>query len=351
MEPSAARDVAQSYLMSSMDVAILMAALFVSCASLLIVYISLRRLKRVARLLAHAQDLVAERQSNLPRADLQRAIEAGEFELLFQPEGSFGTLEIPVAEALLRWRRPDGRYWSPGEFLFVAEQSGMISEISDWVLKCAINTVAKWRRGPWPNARVAVNVSPRQLLDHSFVDRVSRLLDAAEVSPDCLEIELTENVIQTGLTTIQALQRLRALGVSVALDDFGTGFSSLSSLEALPLTRVKIDRSLIASVDSNPRAAAIVRSIITLCDNLGLHVTAEGVERPEQLARLLSNTEVHVQGYLLARPMTAADFERFLPTAHAHMQELLLQSFEHMQASHPETVRYSRPQWVMENTP
>jgi len=166
-----------------------------------------------------------------------------------------------------------------------------------------------------------------------------------------LEIEVTENVLQTTAPVIESLQKLRTLGVSIALDDFGTGYSSLTSLEQLPLTRVKIDRSLVLSVDSNPRAAAIVRAIITLCRNLGLQVTAEGVERPTQLARLLSNSEVDVQGYLLARPLCEADFEQFLGRHSGHMQELLLQSFEHLQTMPADVVRATRPERMAESAP
>ena len=130
--------------------------------------------------------------------------------------------------------------------------------------------------------------------------------------PECLEIELTENVLQTGATTIAALHRLRELGVSIALDDFGTGYSSLTSLERLPLTRVKIDRSLIASIDSSARSPAIVRSIVGLCHSLGLQVTAEGVERAAQLGLLLTDRGVQVQGYLVSRPIKAATVPVFL---------------------------------------
>ncbi len=119
----------------------------------------------------------------------------------------------------------------------------------------------------------------------------------------CIEIELTESVLQTGPATIDALKRLRAKGVAIALDDFGTGYSSFSSLEKLPLTRVKLDRSLIASIDVSPRSAAIARGIIGMCQGLGLEITAEGVERPSQLALLVGHRLMYLQGYLLAAPV------------------------------------------------
>jgi diguanylate cyclase (GGDEF)-like protein len=233
---------------------------------------------------------------------LRRAIDRGEFELAYQPEVNLQTCEIEVVEALLRWRLPDGRYASPGEFLAVAEGSGLILQINDWVIRRAIETAAHWHHGAWPSARVAINVSSRQLFDNSFVEQVQTLLAQYKLPPSCIEIELTENVLQTGSTTIASLHRLHAQGIAIALDDFGTGFSSLTSLEQLPLSRIKLDRSLIASIDTSARSAAIARAIIQLCQGLGLSVTAEGIERPEQLAPLVGYAGLHAQGYLLARP-------------------------------------------------
>lgn len=255
---------------------------------------------------------------------LRRAIERSEFELFFQPEVCAETLEVRLVEALLRWRMPDGRYVSPGEFLAVAEESGLIIEISDWVLRTAIQTAAQWHRGSWPKARVAVNVSPRQLLDYRFVERVQALLREYAVPPECIEIELTESVLQTGHATIEALKRLRAMGLAIALDDFGTGYSSLASLEQLPLTRIKLDRSLIAGIDSNPRSAAIARAIMGLCQGLGLEITAEGVERPEQFALLYGHRAMYLQGYLLARPAPADALETMMRTVRQQCEELLV---------------------------
>ena len=245
---------------------------------------------------------------------LRRAIERGEFELAFQPEVNLQTCEIEVVEALLRWRLPEGRYASPGEFLAVAESSGLILPINDWVIRRAIETVAHWRQGAWPSARVAINVSSRQLFDNSFVEQVQALLEEYKLPPGCIEIELTENVLQTGSATIASLHRLHALGIGIALDDFGTGFSSLASLEQLPLSRIKLDRSLIASIDTSGRSAAIARAIIHLCQGLGLLVTAEGVERPEQLAPLVGYPGLHAQGYLLAHPQYADQLLQVMAT-------------------------------------
>jgi EAL domain-containing protein (putative c-di-GMP-specific phosphodiesterase class I) len=151
-----------------------------------------------------------------------------------------------------------------------------------------------------------VNVSAPQFFESDFVEHVARTLAATGLPPSALELEITETVIQTGPATVESLRQLRALGLPIALDDFGIGYSSLTSLEQLPITRVKLDRQLIEGVDTNPRSAAIVRSIVALCHGLGLQVVAEGVERPAQLDFLSRCGPISVQGYLLARPVDAA---------------------------------------------
>ena len=238
---------------------------------------------------------------------LRRAVERGEFELFFQPEINVETLETGLVEALLRWRLPDGTYACPADFLGVAEESGLIGDISEWVFRAAIEMAARWHHTTWPDVRVAINVSSRQLLDGQFVDTIQDLLRQRRLPPQCIELELTENVLQTGSTTIEALRRLRACGIGIALDDFGTGFSSLASLEQLPLTRVKLDRSLIATIDTSARSLAIARAIIGLCQSLGLEITAEGVERPEQLIPLLGHRAMYLQGYLLSSPVSGQE--------------------------------------------
>jgi diguanylate cyclase (GGDEF)-like protein len=253
---------------------------------------------------------------------LRRAIQGDGFELFYQPLVDTETLDVALVEALIRWRMPDGSYRAPDEFLAVAEESGLIVEISDWVLRTAIATAARWHRGAWPKARVAINVSARQFLDFRFVSRLEELLREFDLPARCLELELTESVLQTGSHTIKTLDQLRAIGVSVALVDFGTGYSSLASLQRLPLTRVKLDRSLIAGIDDGVRSASIARATIALCRGLGLEVTAEGVERLEQLAMLLPHRAISLQGYLFSRPVPANDLLPLLERLPALCQEL-----------------------------
>jgi diguanylate cyclase (GGDEF)-like protein len=236
---------------------------------------------------------------------LRRAVEGGELTLLFQPVVALQRFETTGLEALLRWRRPDGRIATAGEFIAVAEESGIIHELTGWVLRTAASTAAGWRAQGWERASVAVNVSPPQFFESDFVEQVARTLEATGLPASALELEITESVVQTGSATVESLHQLRTLGVSIALDDFGMGYSSLTSLEQLPITRVKLDRQLVAGVDTNPRSAAIVRSIVALCHGLGLQVVAEGVERAAQLEFLAQCGPLGVQGYLLGLPVEA----------------------------------------------
>jgi EAL domain-containing protein (putative c-di-GMP-specific phosphodiesterase class I) len=235
-------------------------------------------------------------------------------------------MRAEMVEALLRWRRPDGQLATPDTFLSVAEDSGMIAEISDWVLQQSLSAIAGWRAGDWPEARIAINVSSRQFLDQRFANRVRQLLDHYHVPASAIEIELTENVLQTGPQTIAALHKLREDGVSIALDDFGTGYSSLASLDRLPITRVKLDRSLIAEIDTTARCSAIAAATIHLCRDLGLEVTAEGVERPAQFAALMRHQPLLLQGFLIARPVVPEEVPSLVARMPRIGESLLLES-------------------------
>jgi len=236
---------------------------------------------------------------------LRRAVERGDLLLMYQPLVALHTFESTAVEALLRWRKPDGRIATAQEFIHVAEKTGLIHELTDWILHTAAAAAATWRLQGWARASVAINVSPPQFFERDFVEHVARMLEITGLPASALELEITETVFQTGPSTIESLRRLRALGVTIALDDFGIGYSSLTSLEQLPITRVKLDRLLVAGVDTNGRAAAIVRSIIALCHGLGLQVVAEGVERASQLEFLSHCGPIGVQGFLLGQPVEA----------------------------------------------
>jgi diguanylate cyclase (GGDEF)-like protein len=236
---------------------------------------------------------------------LRRAVEAGDLLLMYQPQVALHTFESNGVEALLRWRKADGRIATANEFIHAAEKTGLIHELTDWVLHSAAATAAAWRAAGWHRACVAINVSAPQFFESDFVEHVARTLEATGLPASALELEITETVFQTGCATIESLRRLRALGVAIALDDFGIGYSSLTSLEQLPISRVKLDRQLVAGVDTNPRSAAIVRSIVALCHGLGLQVVAEGVERTAQLEFLSRCGPISAQGFLLGNAVEA----------------------------------------------
>jgi diguanylate cyclase (GGDEF)-like protein len=255
---------------------------------------------------------------------IRHALEHGQFELVFQPEVSLETLEVGLVEALVRWRLPDGRLAAPDEFLTVTEESGLIVELGDWVLRHALRAASDWHHGLWPEVKVAINVSGRQLIDYRFVQRIQELLREYALPPACIELELTESVLQTGSSTIESLRLLRSLGIAIALDDFGTGYSSFASLEQLPLSRIKLDRSLIACIDTNSRSAAIALALIRLCDELDIDVTAEGVERESQFACLAESRAMYLQGYLISRPVAEAEVLRVNALMPQIMHDLML---------------------------
>src|SRR5262249_26959208 len=195
--------------------------------------------------------------------------------------------------------------------------------LTDWVLRSATSTVAAWRAQGWYRAAVAINISAPQFFESDFCEHIARALEVTGLPASALELELTETVFQTGPTTVDSLRRLREMGVAIALDDFGIGYSSLTSLEQLPISRVKLDRMLVEGVDSNPRSAAIVRSIVALCHGLGLQVIAEGVERPAQLEFLSHCGPIGVQGYLLAYPVEAINASDEAQAASARAKSIL----------------------------
>lgn len=266
---------------------------------------------------------------------LRRAVEAGELLLMYQPQVALHTFETGCVEALLRWRKPDGRIASASEFIHVAEKTGLMRELTGWVLRSATSAVTAWRRTGWNRAAVAINVSAPQFFESGFVEHVAEALRVTGIPASSLELELTETVMQTGAATLSALHRLREIGVEIALDDFGTGYSSLTSLEQLPITRVKLDRTLIEGIDTSPRSFAITRSVIALCHGLGLQVIAEGVEKPGQLERLERCGPVTVQGFLLAHAVDSQAVPVEVAAA-AERARLLLASARAAAAEEPE---------------
>jgi diguanylate cyclase (GGDEF)-like protein len=243
---------------------------------------------------------------------LRRALEHDELVLHYQPKADLQTGQILGAEALVRWQHPDHGLLAPGEFIPLAERTGLIHPLTRWVLDAALGQAAEWHRNGH-RLSIAVNVSTRCLLDPSFPDQVSERLAAWEVPAGSLMLEVTESAVMADpARALDVLGRLHAMGVMLAVDDFGTGYSSMAYLKALPVDELKVDRSFVGQMASNTSDAVIVRSTIDLGHNLGLRVVAEGVETPEawqELAALGCDT---AQGYYLGRPMPATDLEGWL---------------------------------------
>jgi len=244
---------------------------------------------------------------------IRSALEREEFEVYYQPQIDGHSGELVGAEALVRWNHPDHGLVSPGEFIPVAEEAGLITELGEWVMRtaCAQNTA--WRDQGLEPIRVAVNVSARQCQEARLVQKVANILRETRLSPDRLELEITEgSFITDAASTIASLRSLREMGVRVSLDDFGTGYSSLSYLTNLPIDTLKIDQSFVQSVITDPSGAAITAAIIAMAHILGLKVIAEGVETEAQLAFLKQRYCNEFQGYLFGKPMPAPEFEKVL---------------------------------------
>ncbi len=239
---------------------------------------------------------------------LHGALERDEFELMYQPKVDMASGQIRGAEALLRWRHPQQGLVMPKRFVPVAEQLGMITPITDWVLSHALAQSRGWQ-GNGVQVPVSINVSARSFQAPGLLERVERALEQAGVPGSQLEIEITEGTLMADLDQgAEILGRLRELGVSVAIDDFGTGYSSLAYLKRLPINTLKIDQSFLEDMDTNAQDAAIVRSIIDLGHNLGCTVVAEGVENQAVLDRLQALGCDLVQGFHISKPL---DVDRF----------------------------------------
>ena len=235
------------------------------------------------------------------REDLRHALERGELALHYQPVVGLGDRGVTCLEALLRWTHPGHGDISPARFIPVAEESGLIVGIGEWVLERACRDLGALRE-QIPGVRVAVNVSAVQLREPGFPERVAAILEQCGTDARDLVIELTESVFADDEATAEALRRLRALGLALSVDDFGTGYSSLSYLRRLDVDSVKIDRSFVAGLGGEPRDAALVRSIIELGHALGLTMVAEGVEEADQEAFLREAGCDLAQGWLFGRP-------------------------------------------------
>jgi diguanylate cyclase (GGDEF)-like protein/PAS domain S-box-containing protein len=253
------------------------------------------------------------RQRRELEMDLRKALVAGEFELYYQPLVDLQSNDITGFEALLRWNHPVRGLISPAQFIPIAEETGLIIPLGEWVLRKACEETAGWPG----DFKVAVNLSPAQLKSRNLVQIVISALASAGMAATRLQLEITESVLmQNTFATLATLHQLRALGVQIAMDDFGTGYSSLSYLRSFPFDKIKIDRSFINDLSNGAEPLAIVRAIASLAKSLSMISTAEGVETQQQLEKLQAVGCTEMQGYLFSQARPAEEIVRlFLPRA------------------------------------
>jgi EAL domain-containing protein (putative c-di-GMP-specific phosphodiesterase class I) len=246
-------------------------------------------------------------------SDLRQAIEQKEFCVYYQPIVSLQTGRLAGFEALVRWNHPRRGLVSPADFIPVAEETGLIVPIGEWVLNEACARVRQWQIDS-PSHRslsLSVNLSARQVAQPDLLNRIKEALDHSKLNPHCLKLEITESVVmENAEAAAQMFKQLRSLGVQLSIDDFGTGYSSLSYLHRFPLNYLKIDRSFVTRLTTDDNA--IVRTISTLARNLGMEVIAEGIETEEQFQQLKMLGCEYGQGYLFSRPVANESVEHLL---------------------------------------
>lgn len=262
------------------------------------------------------------RQQQKLEDDLHHACTRDQFVLHYQPIVATHSGQITGMEALLRWRHPELGLISPNQFIPLLEELGLMVGVGHWVLRAACRQNVTWQQAGYSPIRVAVNVSSQQLYRGNIVDTVQSVLHETGLDPKWLELELTESqTLDDSEATIKIMRDLKRIGVSLSLDDFGTGWSSLSYLRRFPINRIKIDRSFIRDLLSQPTAEAVVKSILGLSRNLGLACIAEGVETPKQRDYLRRNMHGEMQGYLFSQPLTPVDCTALLRSEHYRPRE------------------------------
>ena len=279
-------------------------------------YIALRRAKQqgMGQSITFSRDIGAEaRERAQLLRDLRRAFDSHQLYLAYQPQVDLLSGRVIGAEALLRWKLPDGRFIPPDQFIPIAEQSGLIVTLGTWLLQAALHALQRFRAIGFPDLKMAVNISPVQLRQPGFRESILNALTQTGCSASCLELEITESVALGGLElAITTLTALRDSGVGIAIDDFGTGYSSLSYLEQLPANHLKIDRSFVSALPKGGHGARIARTIILLGHELGMRIIAEGVEDEAVATLLLELGCNEAQGYYYGRPMPETEFVAWL---------------------------------------
>lgn len=245
--------------------------------------------------------------------DLRRAIERQEFRVFYQPIISLQTDQIAGFEALVRWEHPERGFVSPDEFIPLSEETGLIMEIGHFVLRESCRQMREWQKSLQRPLMLSVNLSGKQFIQPNLIGQIKGILDETDFDPRWLRLEITESVVmENAEAATSMLLQLRELGAHLSIDDFGTGYSSLSYLHRFPVTTLKIDRSFIGRMGEGDENSEIVRTIMTLANNLGMEVVAEGVETEEQLAQLRTLKCEYGQGYLFSRPVNAEAAEMLI---------------------------------------
>jgi EAL domain-containing protein (putative c-di-GMP-specific phosphodiesterase class I) len=243
---------------------------------------------------------------------LREAIEEQQLSLHYQPQVDVNTGEIIGVEALSRWHHPQLGEISPVDFIATAERIGMIKPLTEWVLRTACNQTITWKEASVPALRMAVNISPSHFLDKDIVSLITCVIDETGMVPDELELEVTENVVQTDRINLSVFQDLKELGVLLAIDDFGTGYSSFASLKHLEVDHLKIDKYFIDDMLNDKKTRFLISSMIEMGHNLGHEIIAEGVETLEQFNMLKNLGCDTAQGYLFSKPVTADEVSKLL---------------------------------------
>jgi EAL domain-containing protein (putative c-di-GMP-specific phosphodiesterase class I) len=245
--------------------------------------------------------------------ELKSALYNDEFKVFYQPKVKADTGEILGMEALVRWQKQDGTVISPSQFINFAEKRGIIVSIGEYVMKEACRQNKLWQQKGLKPLRIAVNLSTCQLADENLFDKIQSTLEETGLSPNYLEVEITETMIMKNFEiSTNTLNKLRSIGVKVSLDDFGTGYSSLNYLKKLPIDCVKIDKFFIDNIILDPKERFMANSLINLFHGIGLTVVAEGVEHLDQLELLKEYRCDEIQGYYFSKPVNARDFEKII---------------------------------------
>jgi EAL domain-containing protein (putative c-di-GMP-specific phosphodiesterase class I) len=249
----------------------------------------------------------------LLQEEVRKALVHSEFVLHYQPQVDLRTNRIFAVEALIRWRHPTLGTIAPARFIPIAEETGLIVPIGDWVLREACRQNRAWQDAGLPPMTMCVNVSARQFRERNLIQSVVSALSESGLEAKYLELELTESMIMQDIDqAVATMRHLNGLGVQLSIDDFGTGYSSLSALKTFPVGRLKIDKSFINDLSSNENDRAVAGAVISLGQKLNLRVIAEGVETDAQIAFLRDNNCDEMQGYLFSKPLPASDVEKLL---------------------------------------